>query len=54
MAMALLNRLPQEYNPLISSLDAVEDDDRELDWESVKSRIMQEEKRINMRTQSAI
>ncbi len=54
MAMALLNGLPQEYNALISALDAVEDDDAELDWEFVKSRVMQEEQRINMRAQSAI
>ncbi len=54
MAMALLNGLPQEYNALISALDAVDDDDTELDWEFVKSRIMQEEQRINMRTQSAL
>ncbi len=38
---------------LISALDAVEDDDCELDWGFVKSRVMQEEQRINMRNQSA-
>ncbi len=54
MAMALLNGLPQEYNSLLSALDAVEDDDSELDRELVKSRVMQEEQRIGMRTQSAV
>jgi len=54
MAMALLNGLPQEYHALISALDAVDDDDSELEWEFVKSRVMQEEQRINMRNQSAI
>ncbi len=54
MAMALLNGLPQEYNALISALDAVEDDDAELNWEFVKSRVMQEEQRINIRSQSAL
>ena len=54
MAMALLNGLPQEYNALISALDAVDDNGSELDWEFVKSRIMQEEQRIGMRTQLTI
>ncbi len=54
MTMALLNGLPQEYNALISALDAVEDDNAEHAWEFVKSRIMQEEQRINMRTQSTM
>ena len=33
MAMALLNGLPEEYTALISALDAVGDDDAELDRE---------------------
>ncbi len=51
MAMALLTGLPQKYNALISAPDAVKDNDAELDWEFVKSRAMQGEQRINMRTQ---
>ncbi len=35
MAMALLNGLPQEYNSLICALDAIKDEDTELDWEFV-------------------
>ncbi len=54
MAMALLNGLPDEYNALISALDAIDSDESELDWEFIKSRIMQEEQRIGMRTKSAL
>ncbi len=54
MAMALLNGPPQEYNDLISAFDAAENDNAELDGEFVKSRMMQEEQHIDMRTQSVI
>ncbi len=54
MAMALLNGLPDEYNALISALDAIDSDESELDWEFIKSRIMQEEQRIGMRAKSAL
>ncbi len=47
--MALVNGLPEEYNALISALDTVDDDEGEHNWESVKSRVMQGEQRINMR-----
>ena len=53
MAMALLNGLPEEYNALISALDAIDEDESKLNFEFVKSRIIQEEQRINMRTKSA-
>ncbi len=53
MAMALLNGLPEDYNALISALDAIDEDETELDFEFIKSRIMQEEQRIKIRTDSA-
>ncbi len=52
-AMALLNGLPDEYRALISALDAVDSDESELNWEHVKSRVLQEEQRIVMRIKSA-
>lgn len=39
MAMALLNGRPDDYNSLISALDVVENEDSQLKWEFVKSRI---------------
>jgi len=53
MAMALLNGLPEDYNALISALDAIDEDENELDFEFIKSRIMQEEQRITIRINSA-
>ncbi len=53
MAMALLNGLPEEYNALISALDAIDEDETKLNFEFIKSRIIQEEQRIKMRTKSA-
>lgn len=53
MAMALLNGLPEEYNALISALDAIDEDETKLKFEFIKSRIMQEEQRISMRTKFA-
>ena len=53
MAMALLNGLPEEYNALISALDAIDEDETKLKFEFIKSRIMQEEQRISMRAKSA-
>lgn len=52
--MELLNGLHDECNTLISALDAIDDEHRDLDWEFVKSRILQEEQRIHMRTKSAL
>ena len=52
--MALLNGLPNEYNALISALDAIDYQEKDLKWEFVKSRILQEEQRICMRTKTAL
>ena len=52
-AMALLNGLPEEYTALISALDAIDEDETKLNFEFIKSRVMQEEQRIMMRTNSA-
>ena len=49
MAMALLNGLPEQFESLISALDALGDEDEALSFEHVKSRVMQEEQRIGMR-----
>ena len=54
MAMALLNGLPEEYNALISALDAIDEDETKLRFEFIKARIMQEEQRIAMRSKSAV
>ncbi len=53
MAMTLLNGLPDEYRALISALDALDSDESSLNWEHVKSRVLQEEQRIVMRVKSA-
>ena len=53
MAMALLNGLPEEYNALISALDAIDEDETKLNFEVIKSRVIQEEQRIRMPTTSA-
>jgi hypothetical protein len=53
MAMALLNGLPDDYNALISALDAIDEDETKLHFDFIKARIMQEEQRIGMRNKSA-
>lgn len=53
MAMALLCGLPDPYDPLISALDAIGTEEDALEFEHVKSRVMQEEQRILMRTSAA-
>ncbi len=53
MALALLNGLPEEYNDLISALNAIDEDETKLKFEFIKSRIIQGEQRIMMRTKSA-
>ena len=50
--MALLNSLSEEYNALISALDAIDEDETKLKFEFINSRIMQKERRIKMRTKS--
>ena len=51
--MALWNGLPEEYNALISALDAIDEDESKLNFEFLKSRITQDEQRMNIRTKSA-
>ena len=51
--MALLNRLSEEYNALISAQDAIDEYETKFEFEFIKSRLIQEEQRITMRTQSA-
>jgi len=54
MAMTLLCGLPDPYDPLISALDAIGTEESVLEFDHVKSRIMQEEQRIKMRTTAAV
>ena len=49
MAMALLNGLPTAYDPLISALDALHGEKDDLKFDYVKSRVLQEEQRIEKR-----
>ena len=49
MAMALLNGLPTAYDSLISALDAVHGEKDDLKFDFVKSRVLQEEQRIEHR-----
>ena len=51
--MALLNGLPEEYNALISALDAIDEEETELKFEFIKSRVIQEEQRIVTRAKSS-
>lgn len=53
MAMALLNGLPDPFDPLISALDAIGNEGDDLEFDHVKSRVMQEEQRIGMRVAQA-
>jgi len=53
MAMALLNGLPDPYDSLISALDAVGTEESNLEFDHVKSRVMQEEQRMGMRIAAA-
>ncbi len=48
-AMVLLSGLPEQYDPLISALDAIGTDDTLLRFDHVKSRVLQEETRISLR-----
>ena len=54
MAMALLNGLPDAFHPLISALDALGTKDGTLNFEFVKSRVMQEEQRIKIRADESL
>lgn len=48
IAIAILNGLPSEYESLITTLDALEDDKNLFTLELIKSRLLQEEKRKEM------
>jgi hypothetical protein len=54
MATALLNGLPDRFDGLISALDALGSEDKIFTLEFVKSRLLQEEQRIDMRMQTSI
>lgn len=41
MGMALINRLPDPYDSLISALDALGTEEDHLEFEHVKSRVLQ-------------
>lgn len=54
MVMAMLNGLPEVYDPLISALDAVNGAEEEkLKFNYAKSRVMQEEQRVSIRNDQA-
>lgn len=53
MAMALLCGLPEQFDPLISALDAIGSEENELEFDHVKSRVLQEELRIGIRIAQA-
>ena len=44
MAMAMLNGLPPQYGTIITTLDAIGDDDASFTFEKVRSRLLQDEK----------
>ncbi len=51
--MAVLNGLPERFNSLISALDALGNEDEAFSLDFVKSRLLQEEQRIEMRTRAS-
>ncbi len=53
MAMTVLNGLPARFNSLISALDAFGNEDEAFSLDFVKSRLLQEEQRIEMRTRAS-
>ena len=53
MAIALLNGLLEEHNALISVPDTIDEGERKLNFEFIKSRIIHEKQCIRMRTKSA-
>jgi hypothetical protein len=54
MAMALLNGLPDRLDGLISALDALGNEDKIFTFEFVKSWLLQEEQRTDIRMQNSI
>ncbi len=53
-AMALPNGLPDQYDALISALDALGTEESVIHFDYVKACVMQEEQRIAMRSEAAI
>ena len=53
MAMALLNGLPEKFDPLISALDAL-GDEKVFTFDFVKSRLLQEEQRNQQRVNDLV
>ena len=54
LAMALLCGLPEPYQPHITALDAIGTEEDQLEFEHVKSRVMQEEERMKQRTAESL
>eukprot|EP00171_Calliarthron_tuberculosum_P021821 IDg21821t1 len=54
MAMALLNGLPDRFDSIISVMDALGKEDKIFTFEFVKSRLLQDEQRTDMRVQTSI
>ncbi len=52
MTMPVLNGLPEQFNSLISALDALRNEDETVSLDFVKNFILQEEQRIELRTQA--
>lgn len=50
LAMAVLNGLPDRYQPIITALDAIDDEDDSFTLDKVRSRLLQEEKRSSIRS----
>ena len=53
MALAVLNGLPERFGSLISALDALGNDDDTFSLDLVKSRLLQEEQRMDMRAKAS-
>ncbi len=52
IAMAVLNGLPERFSSLLSALDAPENEDKAFSLDFVKSCVLQEDQRIEMRTRA--
>lgn len=53
MAMAMLNGLPARFESLIVALDALGSEDKMFSLDFVKSRLLQEEQRADMKINSS-
>lgn len=54
VAMEVLNGLPDRFESLISAMDALGNEYKTFTLDLVKRRLLQEEQRINMGTESVI